>query len=396
MKIAFVVHDYRRREGHSRYVVELATRFARDHEVHVFANEIEPEENSPIHFHHVAAWRPNALASILSFAAFATLQVRGKFDIIHNQGLCGLRGNVFTAHICNAAWHRSLRQAVGALSFREWLSGTTLSTLEHLFYRFAGRRQIIAVSRRIANDLVRCYRCPAPISVVYHGVDLSAFTPAPKNPLRAPARAELGLGEADMAFLFVGDMRKGGRQCLQALAKIRHAKLVFVSRSPDAPYRELASQLGLGDRVIFAGSSRQVEKYYAASDVLVLPTHYDSFAMVITEAMASALPVIVSRDAGAAELIQHGRNGLVLNDFQNVDELEGLMRSLATDRAFARRLGDAARITAEQYSWDAVAGQTMEIYRRFCKNSTLAMAASIGPAPQTNVGSIPGPRSSAP
>lgn len=364
MKIAFVVHDYRRREGHSRYVVELATRFARQHEVHVFANEIEPEENSPIRFHRISAWRPNALSSILSFAFFATLQVRGKFDIIHNQGLCGVRGNVFTAHICNAAWHRSLRRAVGALSFREWLSGTTLSALEDLFYRFAGRRQIIAVSKRIARDLAQCYGSTAPTSVVYHGVDLDSFIPASLNPLRAPVRAELGLAENDMAFLFVGDMRKGGRQSIQALAQSPASKLVFVSRSPDAPYRALAVEAGVEDRVIFAGTSRQVERYYAASDALVLPTHYDSFAMVVTEAMASALPAIVSREAGAAELIEHGSNGLVLNDFQNVDQLAGLMRSLETDRSWARRLGDAARITAEKHSWDAAAGQTMEVYRR--------------------------------
>jgi glycosyltransferase involved in cell wall biosynthesis len=364
MKIAFVVHDYRRREGHSRYVVELATRFAREHEVHVFANEIEAEENSGIHFHHVAAWRPNALTSILSFAVFATLQVRGKFDIIHNQGLCGWRGNVFTAHICNRAWHRSLQQSAGTLSPREWLSGTTLSALEHLFYYFAGKRHIIAVSRRIAGDLGRCYGSAAPTSVVYHGVDLEAFTPAPQNPLRAETRSDCGLTGADTAFLFVGDMRKGGRQCIQALAKIPNSKLLFVSRSAAAPYRALARELGVEDRVVFVGTSRQVEKYYAAADALVLPTHYDSFAMVVTEAMASALPVIVSREAGAAELIEHGINGLVLNDFNNVDELAELMRSLAADRAFARKLGQAGRVTAEQYSWDIVAARTMEVYRQ--------------------------------
>jgi UDP-glucose:(heptosyl)LPS alpha-1,3-glucosyltransferase len=385
MKIAFVVHDYRRREGHSRYVVELATRFAREHEVHVFANEIEADENSPIHFHHVAAWRPNALTSIMSFAFFATLQVRGKFDIIHNQGLCGWRGNVFTAHICNRAWDTSLRRAMGTLSFREWLSGTTLSALEHLFYHFAGNRHIIAVSRRIAGDLDRCYGSVAPTSVVYHGVDLKAFAPAYENLLRRPTRAECGLSETDMAFLFIGDIRKGGRQCIQALAKIPDCKLLFVSRSSDAQYRALASRLGVQDRVVFVGTSRHVERYYAAADALVLPTHYDSFAMVVTEAMASALAVIVSREAGAAELIQHGTNGLVLDDYQNVDELAGLMRALVVDRAFARKLGDAARIIVEQYSWDVAAARTMEIYRQVCKQPTPILNFRNAPAETTGV-----------
>ena len=363
MKIAFAVHDYRRMEGHSRYVVELATRFARDHEVHVFASEIEAEEDSKIHFHRVPAWRPNALASILSFAASATLRVRGQFDIIHNQGLCGLRGNVFTAHICNRAWHRALRQAIGDLTFREWLSGTTLSALEHLFYRYAGNRHVIAVSRRVAGDIRTLYHCKAPISVIYHGVDLRTFTPARESLIRNTVRAECHLAGEEMAFLFVGDMRKGGRQSIHALSRLPIGKLLFISRTPDAAYRSLACQLGVEERVHFLGTTGQVQKYYAAADALLLPTHYDSFGMVVTEAMASALPVIVSREAGAAELIEHGANGLLLEDWTDPEELAQKMRLLIDDRALALRLGNAARRTAEHHSWDAVAEQTMELYR---------------------------------
>jgi len=200
--------------------------------------------------------------------------------------------------------------------------------------------------------------------VVYHGVDLKTFRPAQKNSLRNQMRAECGLGEQDIAFLFVGDMRKGGRQCIQALTQVPGARLLFVSRSSESPYRALVSELGLSDQVIFAGTSRQVENYYAAADAFVLPSHYDSFGMVVTEAMASALPVIVSREAGASELIRHGMNGLVLNDFRSVDELAGCMRAVADDPAFASRLGLAARTTAEQYSWDVVAERTMNVYHQ--------------------------------
>ncbi len=369
MKIAFAVHDYRRREGHSRYVVELATRFAKAHEVHVFANEIDAEAGSGIHFHHVSAWRPNALASIVSFAVMGTLQVRGKFDIIHNQGLCGLRGNVFTAHICNHAWHQALQDAAGRLSFREWLSGTTLSALEHAFYRLAGKRHIIAVSRRVAGDLQTSYHLTAPTSVVYHGVDLDAFRPSKNNPIRARVRAECGLSEQDMAFLFVGDMRKGARQCIEALARLPAAKLLFVSRTPDAPYRALAASLGLDGRVQFLGTSREVEKYYAASDAFLLPSHYDSFGMVVTEAMASALPVIVSREAGASELIEPGANGLLLEDFKDSAELAEKMRLLCEDRVLAESLGAAGRKTVESHSWDVAAAQTMAVYQEVLRGA---------------------------
>ena len=362
MKIAFVVHDYRRREGHSRYVVELATRFAEQHEVHVFANQIEPEGNSKIHFHHVPAWRSSALISILSFAVQATLRVSGEFDIIHNQGLCGWRGNVFTVHICNRAWHRALRQVSGRLSFREWVSGNTLSALEYLSYRFARACQVIAVSRRVGEDVRRCYGYKGPLSVVYHGVDSSSFTPGRQNPLRHKVRADCGLDEEEMAFLFVGDLRKGGLQCVEALSKLESGKLLLVSRSAPGPYRALASQLGIAERVLFLGATSHVERYYAAADALLLPTHYDSFALVVTEAMATELPVIVSREAGAAELIQDGVNGLLLEDFSDTSELAEKMRLLITERPLARRLGAAARHTAEQHSWDVTAAETMRVY----------------------------------
>jgi glycosyltransferase involved in cell wall biosynthesis len=364
VKIAFVVHDYRRREGHSRYVVELATRYAESHEVHVFANHIEADAGSPIHFHHVPAWRTSALGSILSFALQATLRVRGRFDIIHNQGLCGLRGNVFTAHIANRAWHRALRLASGRLTFREWVSGTTLSALEYIFYRTARKVQLIAVSKRIADDLRVGYAARAPITVVYHGVDSKSFIPARDNPQRNPVRSGIGLGAGEMAYLFVGDMRKGARQCLEALAKLRSGKLMFVSRSAEESYRALASTLGIEDRVVFLGSTGEVERYYAAADALLLPTHYDSFALVVTEAMATALPVVVSREAGASELIQDGVNGLLLDHYNDSAELAEKMRTIAEDQALAGRIGAAGRRTVEKYSWDLTAEETMRVYER--------------------------------
>ena len=101
--IAFVVHDYNRHGGHSRYVAELATRFRRQHDIHVYTNTMDDADTDGITFHHIPAWRRNALASILSFIVPATVLVRGHFDIIHAQGLCGFRHNVATAHFCQTA-----------------------------------------------------------------------------------------------------------------------------------------------------------------------------------------------------------------------------------------------------------------------------------------------------
>ncbi|HSQ54352.1 MAG TPA: glycosyltransferase, partial [Gemmata sp.] len=108
LRIALVVHDYHRHGGHSRYTVELASRFRDEHEVHVFCNSVEQPDTAGITFHHIPAWRPNALLSILSFIIPATAKVRGRFDIIHAQGLCGFHHNIATAHFCQAAWYDAL------------------------------------------------------------------------------------------------------------------------------------------------------------------------------------------------------------------------------------------------------------------------------------------------
>ena len=98
--------------------------------------------------------------------------------------------------------------------------------------------------------------------------------------------------------------------------------------------------------------------------------------MVVTEAMASALPVIVSREAGAAELIEPGVNGLLLDDFKDPAELAAKMRLLCEDRAAAERIALAGRKTAESYSWDLVAARTMAVYEEVLSQSAGAVAAA--------------------
>lgn len=369
MKIAFVVHDYHRAGGHSRYVAELATRYAREHEVHVFANAIESGNATSIRFHKVPAWRANAFTTVLTFILPVTLQIPPGFDIIHSQGFCGFRGNVFTAHICNRAWHRALQNLEGGASFRESVFNAMGTTLEYGLYRFRRRCQVIAISERVAEDIARFYRCAAPIHVIHHGVDLELFSPSNRRLWRSKMRAELGLREDELVLLYVGDLRKGAVRCIRALARLQEGRALFVSRSRSDSYQQAAVEAGIGDRVLFPGPTSQVEKFYAAADALLLPTPYDAFAMVVSEAMASALPVIVSREAGASELIQHGVNGLLLNDPTSVEELAGHMQSIARDRCWAAGLGCAARKTVEPMSWDAVAEQTMRVYRELLTSS---------------------------
>jgi UDP-glucose:(heptosyl)LPS alpha-1,3-glucosyltransferase len=362
VKIAYVVHDYHRAGGHSRYVAELASRFSKDHEVHVFANRIEQKDDNRIHFHRVPAWRANALSTVLTFAVMATFQVGRRFDIVHCQGFCGFGGNVFTAHICNRAWHLALKRWEGGTSWSESVFNAAASSLEWALYRFARRGAVVAVSSRVAGDIMRFYLCRLPMHVIYHGVDLQLFSSKNCHRWRAETRARYGLGQKEPVFLYVGDLRKGARRCILALSKLSEGRLMLVSRTPPGHYQRLTEQAGVVERVLFLGATNQVERIYAAADALLLPTPYDAFAMVISEAMACGLPVIVSREAGAAELIQHKMNGLLLDDMTNVAELARYMQSLLQDQQWAAKLGSAARKSIEAMSWEAVAARTLRVY----------------------------------
>lgn len=368
MKIAYVVHDYHRAGGHSRYVAELATRFAGRHEVHVFANGIEPGAPSAIRFHKVPAWRANAFTTVLSFVLPVTFQIGGGFDIIHSQGFCGLRGNVFTAHICNRAWHTALQRLENGATIRESIFNAMGTSFEHGLYRFARHSEVIAISERVARDLLDLYHCRAPIQVIHHGVDLDVFAPANRELWREEVRTHLNIPDSEMVFLYVGDLRKGAARSIAALSRLDAGRLLFVSRSRTAAYEQMAQAADLSERVLFHGPTNQVEKMYAAADAFLLPSPYDAFGMVVTEAMASGLPVIVSREAGASELIQHRQNGLLLSDVSDRSELAAHMQSLQQDRPWAAELGRAARKTVQPMSWDAVADQTMRVYEKLLRS----------------------------
>jgi glycosyltransferase involved in cell wall biosynthesis len=174
-------------------------------------------------------------------------------------------------------------------------------------------------------------------------------------------RSQSGLAGRDFVFLFVGDLRKGAAVAIEALARMPAGKLLFVSRTPPGPYAQIARRFGVFDRVVFSPATPHIERFYAACDAFVFPTPYDAFGMVIAEAMASGLPVITSREAGAAEWL-NGSDGILLDDPADPDGLARHMLRIAGDPEACRMLGEAARCVAERHSWDSVARATMQVY----------------------------------
>jgi UDP-glucose:(heptosyl)LPS alpha-1,3-glucosyltransferase len=365
LRIAYVVHEYNRRKGHSRYVAELAERFAGcGHDVHVFAAAVDEPRPPGIHFHHVPAWRRRALTTILSFVLPATLLVRGRFDVIHAQGLCGLRQHVTTAHMCQAAWLDASRRVHGRLGWGQRLARVLVVPLERLTYLPALSSQVIAISEANRRDLAHFYRRTRDVTVIPHGIDLDRFHPGRRAAHRGPVRHALGVADDQVVALYVGDLKKGAEPALHALARTPTASLVVVSPTSPGRWDALARQLGVESHVHFCLETREVEQYYAAADLLLFPTFHDAFGLVITEAMGAGLPVITSASAGAAALIDHGRDGWLLRHPWDVDEVAAALGRLVEDAGLRDRMGAAARRTAERYTWDRVADETMAVYRR--------------------------------
>lgn len=169
---------------------------------------------------------------------------------------------------------------------------------------------LLAVSEALAGQMAEMGMPRSKIRVHYTGLDRDRFRPLEHTQLRAQLSSELGFAMPDNAPLLtcVGALieRKGQDIAIAALANIEAARLVLVGKGDDEGHlRELASDLGLADRVHFAGSLDHdlLPLILSAADVMVLPTMNEGLANAWVEALACGTPVVTCDVGGARELI---------------------------------------------------------------------------------------------
>jgi len=373
MRVALVYPFYERPGGIERYLREVAGVLKSSCGLVLVSTE--ETVDGDVFDSAVRVRAPRRPYGFLSF--FFALAARRRLrrlpvDIVHVQGASAFRQDIVHAHSCHKAWFRTSLRELPWRSRRKWLK--LLNPLHHLTiaiesvqYRPANHRRIVAISQTVARDLVRWYGViPERIEVIYNGVNCELFTPQNRDALRDDARRELGVPPNRVCALFVANEfgRKGLTTAIEALAALdsRDVDLVVVGRDDRAPYARLARDLRIDDHVTFAGGQSDLRPYYAAADVFVLPTRHDAFGLVITEAMASGLPVIVTSEAGAAELITHGEDGYVLDDPRSVGEFAACLEQLL-DSPRREEMGRRARATAEKHSWSACCRQLLDLYR---------------------------------
>ena len=226
-------------------------------------------------------------------------------------------------------------------------------------------RAVICNSNMVKEELRRHFALPeAKLRVIYSGVDLAAFHPRLRQTWRERKRAELGVADETMVFLFVGSgfRRKGLPQLLRALSGVRDAHLVVVGADKELPrLRRAAAQARLSGRVHFMGGQEDVRPWYGMADCFVLPTLYDPFPNAALEAMACGLPLVTSLQCGAAEFVESGVEGYICRDPLDVVELARCL-NLAAAPGQAQRMGVAARRKVEPYGLDAMARRLTSLY----------------------------------
>jgi glycosyltransferase involved in cell wall biosynthesis len=359
-RVALVVHDLDPNLGQGRYALELLRRLHPCFEFTVLANRCRAELPAEVVWRRVPAWRGNALGTITTFILPAERAVRrGGFDLVHAQGLTGWSADVSTAHICGAARHA--RQPPARWGGR--LFAAVVIPLERAFYRRRRLRHVIAISRVVAGELREHYGWRGPLSVIHHGTDVAVFRPPAGAAEKDAARRRFGLPAEGWNWLFMGEAAKGLREAVALLPAFPAARLLVVSRSRLDAFRAQAARLGVAERVVFHGPHEQPQEAHRAADVFVYPSAYDTFGLVVTEAMASGLPVLAGRGIGAAELIEDRRNGL-LGDPADAAQLRAQLEWLAAAPARAAALGQAARDTITRGTWDACADATAGVYER--------------------------------
>jgi glycosyltransferase involved in cell wall biosynthesis len=173
---------------------------------------------------------------------------------------------------------------------------------------------------------------------------------------RAAARRKWGVPENAPLVLFCAKLQSWKRplDLLHAFAAsgVPGAHLIFAG---EGPLREQlnaeARSLGLNGQVHFVGFANQTElpEIYRSSDLMVLPSEYEPFGVVVNEAMLCGCPVIVSDRVGAGDdLVSTGQNGFIFS-FGDVNSLAAILREALMAPHRLRALGDAAR--RRMYSW---------------------------------------------
>ena len=363
MKLALVCRPFSFHGGVETATAGMVNALVRHggHEVHLLTTAGQfPAPGVSVHRLPVLG-EPSVLRQ-LSFALGARRATRsGGFDLVQSHERL-LTQDIYRA---GEGSHRAYLRAMGRGGVQVNPQHRLLLYLERRIFTLRSARYIVAIASRGREEIRGLYSTPPErISVVYNGVDLERFHPDNRKRWRQDMRSQLGI-PADawlVAFVGSGFERKGLGPLLQAVAGLRDRRAhVFVAgKGKTETYREMAARLGIAGAVTWSAPRLDVERLYAAADVVALPARYEPFGNVHLEALASGVPVLTSSVTGGAEAVRDGVSGAVVASATAEDIARGLAALRDHDAA---RLAQAARVAAEPFTYEAQVDALEKIYR---------------------------------
>jgi len=364
--VAVVIPKYGLVGGGEKYALELTERIAASdrYKIHVFANQWRTQSDR-ITFHKVPIIAFPKFLTTVSFAWFANQEIgETNFDLIHTHERI-FRADIFTMHsVPHRFWVREIRKKRMSLFDygTAWVEGQLIHKGECKKY--------LPVSSLTKEKFLQEFTVdPDKIQIVYPGVDIDKFNRLDRQRCRQDIRRRFGLGEADTVLLFVSMNfeLKGLDNLIASMARIKakqpdaKLKLLVAGKGNEKKYSRLARECGLAGDVIFSGVWKDdIEKVYLASDIFSMLSKFDTFGMAALEAMSASLPVVISENVGAKDLVRDGMNGYVVNSADI-----GLISSrieIMLDHRIRERMAEGAYKEAKNHTWDRMAEKILHIY----------------------------------
>lgn len=365
-KIAVIIPKYGLLGGAEQFASELTGRLCAnpDYGFHVFANRWQ-SDSSPVRFHKVPIISFPKFLTTVSFAWFTQRRLRqNNISLVHSHERI-FSADIFTLHgVPHRYWVDQVRRKRMSLNDR-----ATAWVEKQLVY--GGQcKKFIAVSKLTRDIFLQEYPInPDRVQIIHPGVHLSDYTHQNKNNVRHAVRNVLGIDNTDPVIIFasMNFEIKGLDDILLTLARLKTQnskfKLIVAGKGNIKKYRKMAKEMNVAGNVIFTGPvpKDKLTDLYLASDLYIMLSKFDTFGMVVLEAMAAGLPVIISSRVGAKDLVQEGKNGFIIADSSDYPYIASRI-NLLLDENTRRQMSDDAVQTSFQNTWDAAANQYRDIY----------------------------------
>jgi len=252
--------------------------------------------------------------------------------------------------------------------------------LKLFFFKRADR--VVAISSDCLKSCRQSEITPAVCASIPNGVDVDVFKPLNRE-AKIKLRRTMGVKGDELVITFVGQIRrrKGVITLVRALKPLlvttRQIRCYIVGPVAEVDYfaavQDEISALPPGACFDFPGEVGDAQRYLQISDIFVFPSVREGLPNALLEAMTCGLACVASDISGCADVIMHGRNGLLVPP-DSMSELTEAIRAVVDDRLLRERLGrEARRSICKMYSLDRVANDYCELYASMLAPSTRGM-----------------------